>query len=59
MPTRFAGRLITGPFAFLAAGLLDAGTFLVLAAWQRARRRTSPAPGLTAPAPPRPRPRPG
>ncbi len=40
MLTRFAGRVITGPFAFLAAGLLDAGTFLVLAARQRARRRS-------------------
>jgi hypothetical protein len=34
-----AGRLITGPFAFLLAGLLDVGAFLLAVAWHSLARR--------------------
>jgi hypothetical protein len=40
-----AGRLVTGPLAFLVAGLVDVSAMLVLyLRWRAARRRASSAP---------------
>jgi flagellar biogenesis protein FliO len=39
--SRFAGRLVTGPLAFLVAGVIDVLAFVIVSAWCRAVRRLS------------------
>jgi hypothetical protein len=44
MVERLAGRALTGPFAFLVAGLVDVSLLLVVyARWRIAQRRQSAA----------------
>jgi hypothetical protein len=37
--SRFAGRVVTGPLAFLVAGVTDVLAFVIGSLWLRARRR--------------------
>jgi hypothetical protein len=39
--SRFAGRAVTGPLAFLVAGVIDVVAFVVASLWFRAKRRFS------------------
>jgi hypothetical protein len=39
--SRFAARLVTGPLAFLVAGLLDVLAFVIASLWFRGKRRLS------------------
>jgi hypothetical protein len=37
--SRFAARVVTGPLAFLVAGVIDVLTFVIASLWLRAVRR--------------------
>ncbi|HET7046907.1 MAG TPA: hypothetical protein VFI54_01445 [Solirubrobacteraceae bacterium] len=39
MVSRFAARLVTGPLAFLVAGVIDVVTFVIASLWFRTRNR--------------------
>lgn len=39
MASRTAARLLTGPAAFLLAGVIDIGAFVVLSLYHRTRKR--------------------
>jgi hypothetical protein len=39
--SRFAGRAVTGPLAFLVAGVIDVVAFVVASLWFRGKRRFS------------------
>ncbi|HEV7177690.1 MAG TPA: hypothetical protein VGN29_19505 [Solirubrobacteraceae bacterium] len=43
MLSRFAGRVVTGPLAFLVAGVVDVVVFVIASLWLRAARRVSRA----------------
>jgi len=41
--SRFAGRVVTGPVAFLVAGVIDVLVFVTASLWLRALRRVRSA----------------
>ncbi|HEX4671493.1 MAG TPA: hypothetical protein VH279_04460 [Solirubrobacteraceae bacterium] len=44
MVSRFAARVVTGPLAFLVAGMTDVLAFVIGSLWLRGKRRVSRGP---------------